>query len=186
MKPFAHARCHRVARGADIAVMHQKMFGAEVRVEHHGEQDIAQPALEAVFLVHELVAVVDADGAGDHPDPEEEHNGFQRAEVLGPGDIVEQPEECKKLERCPDLGDERIGFEMFLANAGIGVFEIEPKQGVKARKEIPGGHWQQHNRPAAIEGPDPGKRDEYKREPERQSTAEAGCLLGGKHGETLY
>ena len=40
------ARRHRIARGADMAVMDQQMLGPEMRIEHAGQQQIAQPALQ--------------------------------------------------------------------------------------------------------------------------------------------
>jgi hypothetical protein len=72
VEPFVVARRHRVARGADIAVMHQQMLRPEMRIEHHRQQQVAQPALQPVLLVHQFVRVVDADGPAHHAHAEEE------------------------------------------------------------------------------------------------------------------
>ena len=63
METFVIARCHRVARGADVAMMDQQMLGPEMGIEDHREKEIAQPTFRSGFLVHQFVAVVDPDRA---------------------------------------------------------------------------------------------------------------------------
>ena len=87
--------------------------------------------------MHQLVAVVDPDRACDHPDTKEQHDGFERPEVLSAGDIIKQAEECEKLEGDPDFGDERVGRQMFFANVRVCIFCVEAKDGIKTREQIP-------------------------------------------------
>ncbi len=51
-------------------MMAVQVFGSEMRVKHHREQDIREPAFAFVLLVHEFMGIVDADGAGNDPDAE--------------------------------------------------------------------------------------------------------------------
>lgn len=107
VKTLVIARRHRIARGADMAVMHQKMFGAEMAVKHGGQQEIAQPAFNPVSLMQKLMGIDDADGSRNHPDPEHQADG------LGPAAFaLGHPPDCaidqKRLHRKPGQGDQPI------------------------------------------------------------------------------
>ena len=82
VEPFVIACGHRIARGGDIAVMHQQMFRPEVRIQHHRQQRIGPEAFASIALVHQLVGVVDPDGARHDADAEED-GGFLPAGQMG-------------------------------------------------------------------------------------------------------
>ena len=131
VKAFVVARGHRVARGADIEVMHPQMFAAEMAVENAGQQEIAHPAFKRGFLVHQLVAVVDADGAGHDAHAEEQHDPFAGAQVAGLRHIPQEPAQQGELHRKPDQRDGAIPFQAGLGGVGIGVVGVQAQNRVQ-------------------------------------------------------
>ena len=57
------ARRDRIPRGSDIAMMHQQMLTAKMRIQHHRQKHICHPALNRGFLMHHFMAIVDANRA---------------------------------------------------------------------------------------------------------------------------
>ena len=81
MEAFIVARGHRITRGADMGVVDQKMFGAEMAVEHRRQQQITQPALCPVLLMQKFMRIDDADGARGHPNAKHQTDDFQPAQI---------------------------------------------------------------------------------------------------------
>ena len=54
------ARRDRIPRGCDIAMMHQQMLTAKMRIQRHRQKQICHPALNRGFLMHHFMAIVDA------------------------------------------------------------------------------------------------------------------------------
>ena len=178
VKPLVIPRGHRVARRADMAVMHQQMFRPEMRIEHHRQQQIGQVALDLVLLMHQLVAVIDPDCAGDHPHAKEQHDLLKARQMLRMAHIPDQAEQRDELHGRPDQGDRAIPCQLCRICLGVGVFGIKTKQRVKQRKEIPGDKRQQDDGPPPLHRAQPGHRNQQKREPERQRAGDAGQVIG--------
>ena len=76
-----------------------------MRIKHHCQQQVAHGAFQTVFLVHQLMAVIDPDRARDHAHAEEHHEFLKTRQVVGIAHIPDQREEGHKLHRSPDPGD---------------------------------------------------------------------------------
>ena len=83
VEPFVIACGHRIARGGDIAVVHQQMFRPEVRIQHHRQQRIGPEAFASIALVHQLMGVVDPDGARHDADAEEDGGFLPAGQMRG-------------------------------------------------------------------------------------------------------
>ncbi len=66
MHVFIITRRNGIAGGAYIAVMHQKMLAAKMRIEHHRHQYIGEPTVASAGLVHKLMRIIDANRARHH------------------------------------------------------------------------------------------------------------------------
>ncbi len=173
MKAHVVGRRDRIARGADIAVMHQQVFGAEMAVKNRRQQEVAEPAFRAVLLVHQFMRVGDADRPGNHSHPEEETDLLREAEVIGARHVVDHPVKRQGLDRKPDQGDGAVPEKRLLRRRGVGVLVVLAKQRVEDRDADPAIDGQQKHGPAAMHGADHRKRDQHQREPERQGGRKA-------------
>ena len=176
MEAFIVAGSDRIAGGTDIAVMHQKMLGAEMRIQHHRHQDVAQPSFGPVLLMHEFVGIDDAHGAGNDPDAKEQADFGGDGQVFGLGGVPDQAEDRDKLDEGPDHGDQAIPVKIFLGCLQVRVFQVEPDDSVQRGKQIPCcGRHQQHP-PGAKPRHDPDQRDQQERQPEWQGAGQLGNL----------
>ncbi len=184
MKAFVVARRHAIAACAHPGVMHQQMLGAKMRIEHRGEQEIGQPALEPVGLVQKLMGIDDPDRPREHANAEEDAELFPAGEVAGPGHIPDRAVDQHDLDRQPDPGDQLIPQQPGIAGFGIGVVAVAAENGIERGVEPPCPGGRQDERPATIGCCQPDQRQQQERNPIRHGAAETCNLRCRNHGAT--
>ena len=187
MEALVIARGHPVAGGANMGVVDQEVLGTEVAIQNSGQQQVRQPAFEPVGLVHQLVAVNDADRAGQHADAKEDTEFLPQLQMPGPGHVPERRIDQNDLDRQPDPGDQTIPEQVLFRRFRVRVLRIAPQGRVQDRIEPPGAHRRQQQEPTALRGRQPDRGQERQRQGKGQGAGEFRDFGRGNHdGPLLY
>ena len=92
-KAFIISCRHRIMWRANIAVMPP----AKMKIQHHSQQDIGNPSLNPWLLMHHLIAVIDANRAGDNPNTHKQ----TCSQMPRQADIKQNTKDRNKLNRRP-------------------------------------------------------------------------------------
>ncbi len=169
METFVVARRDRIARRADIAVMHQQVFGRGNANRAPWPAANRPASVRPVFLVHQLVAVVDPDRAGDHADAEEQRRACSSVvRCAACGDVPDQAEQRDELHRRPDQVISRYQNRSSSVACRSAFSVFRPTSASRAENRYHRDQRQQQHRPAAVTRADPGQRHKHERHPERQ------------------
>ena len=165
VKALVITRCHRVARGAHMRVVHQQVLGAEMTVEHQRQQQVAEIALERAGFVHQLMRIDDANHAGGDADAEHDAQGLPQGVIRHPGHMPERAVDQAELHREPDPGEQAEPEQLTVRRIGVGIAQVLARQRIQKRHQHPAVEGDQEEGPAALQRRQHNKRHESQGQP---------------------
>ena len=129
---------HRVARGADMDVVHQQVLGSEPRIQHHRQQPFRQAAFQPVLLVHQFMAEHDPHRTRGDTHARDHHEAFDQAQMLGPRDVPYDPQKQDKLDRRPKHRGHAEPVKIRFGRLRVGIVLVSADQRIQSAEKIPG------------------------------------------------